>query len=330
MTPSRAIISGPEKAVLFLLSLDEHVAAPIVAQLSVGDLRKLREVASSMREVSSDALDDTYKEFVAQSEQAVALPRGGLHYLKQLAVSALGHRGASEVFDPTAMPTSPLRRLEHAQPDALASLLERESPQMIGAILSRVNPTFAAQILAALSPELQVQVLTFVAHMTDLPAGVLEDVARALTEELPASDAETLVSIQGVAKVAEILNAAGRKESGAILEKIDATEPELAREVRMTMFTMEDLRKLDKRSMRDLLREVPTDKLTLALKGASPELTAAIFGGLSERAAANIREDMELLARARKQDIDAARQEIVQLALRLEAEGTISLGEEEE
>ena len=315
---------------LFLLSLEEGVAGPIVNELSIGDLRKLREVASTMREVSAGALDETYKEFVERTNDAIAVPRGGLPYLKRLAVGALGPRRAHEVFDPTALPSSPLRRLEHAPPDAVAALLESESPQLVGAIVARLNPKTAAEILSALEPELEAEVLTCLARMTDLPAGVLEDVATALTHELPSPEAETLISINGVTKTAEILNAAGLRQTATILENMETDEPDLAREIRLAMFTFEDLRVLDKRGMRDLLREVATDKLVMALKDASTELSEAVFAGLSQRAAKLIRDDIEVLGKVRKKDVTAARQEVVQTALRLEAEGTIDLGRGED
>ncbi|HHH28898.1 MAG TPA: hypothetical protein ENK57_11215 [Polyangiaceae bacterium] len=323
-------LSGPEKAVLFLLSLEEDIAAPIVNELTVTDLRKLREVASTMREVSAGALDATYEDFITRTGEAIAVPRGGLPYLKRLAVGALGPRRAHEVFDPTALPSSPLRRLEHAPPDAVATIMEKESPQLIAAIVARLQPKTAADILAALSPEQEAEVLLCLAKMTDLPAGVLEDVATAITDELPSPDAETLISIDGVGKAAEILNAAGRRQSTQILESIESHEPELARDMRMAMFTFEDLRKVDVRAMRDLMRELSTDKLTLALKGASEELMNAMLSGLSERAAKLIKDDLEVLGRVRKADVEAARREVVQVALRLEAEGTIDLGRDDE
>ena len=100
--------------------------------------------------------------------------------------------------------------------------------------------------------------------------------------------------------------------------------------MRMAMFTFEDLRKVDVRAMRDLMRELSTDKLTLALKDASNELLEAMLSGLSERAAKLIKDDLEVLGRVRKADVEAARREVVQVALRLEAEGTIDLGREDE
>jgi flagellar motor switch protein FliG len=72
------------------------------------------------------------------------------------------------------------------------------------------------------------------------------------------------------------------------------------------------------------------ERLTLALKGAPEDVASAIFAGLSQRAANLIRDDLEVLGKVRKAEIEAARQEVVQVALRLEADGVVDLGRGEE
>jgi len=322
------MLSGPEKAVLLVLSLDEPVAAEVVGALSVGDLRKLREVAATMRDVRVDALDETYREFLERAADAVAVPHGGLAYLQRLARTALGEAGAQLVFEEGAV--SPLARLRASPPETVAALLADEPPQLASAVLARVEPAVAAAVLAALPPERAVPILTHMGRTTELPAGVLEDVARALVEALPAPEAETLVSIDGVSKAASILKASGRAPASSLLEAMEAEEPELAQSIRMRMFVFDDLRQLDPRAMRILLRELPTERLTLALKGASDAVSAAVFAGLSQRAGELIRDDLEVLGRVRNADVTAAQQEVVEIALRLEGEGQVDLGRGDE
>lgn len=321
-------MTGAEKAVLFLLSLDEKVAGPIVNELGESDLRKLRAVASTMHEVPASALSDTFREFLARASSAVAVPRGGLPYLRRLSAGALGEERARDVFEDGV--TSPLARLENAPPDTVASLLATEPPQLVAAILARLDASNAASILASMSVDRQTTVVAHVSRMTELPAKVLEDVATALANELPAEDAATLVSVDGVAKAADLLNAAGREASTAILKELEQRDDALAKTVRQAMFTFADLRRLDARAMRELLREVSTERLTIALKGAPPEVVEAVFAGLSARAAELVRDDLELLRKVPTRDLEAARREVVDVALRLESEGRLDLGREEE
>lgn len=322
------MLSGPEKAVLFLLSLDEEVAAPIVSELTETDLRKLRAVASTMREIPTGAMEETFRDFLARSSQAVAVPRGGLPYLRKLSAGAFGEARAREVFEDGV--TSPLARLEGASPEAVGTLLASEPPQLAGAILARMAPDAAAEILAVLPQERQAAVIAHVGRMTEIQANILEDVAAAIARELPSSDNTTAVNIDGIAKAADILNAAGKDTSKGILAELEQADEPLATQVKQAMFTFNDLVRLDAKAMRTLLREVPTDKLSVALKGASEEVANAIFAGVSSRAAELIRDDLELLGNIRKSEIDAARLEIVQAALRLEGEGKLDLGREQE
>jgi flagellar motor switch protein FliG len=320
------VITNAEKAVLFLLSLDETVASTVVRELGEAELRKLRAVASTMREVPAGALDETFRDFLLRSTSAVAVPRGGLPYLRRLSAGALGEQVARDIFEDGV--TSPLARLEGAPSDAVAALLEKEPPQLVAAVLARLEPTRAAEIIAAMPLERQTTVVRYVGTMTELPAKVLEDVATALANELPTSDASTLVSVDGISKAAALLNAGGREMSTAILQALAAEDSKLASDVQQAMLTFEDLRKLDPKSMRELLRDVATERLTLALKGSSSELLDAVFAGLSSRAAELLRDDLELLGKVKKAEMEAARREIVETALRLEAEGRVDLGRE--
>ncbi len=320
------MITGAEKAVLFLLSLDEQVARPIVGELSEADVRRLRAVASTMREVPASALDDAFREFLSRADAALAVPRGGLPYLRRLSAAAFGEETTKRVFDEGV--TSPLERLESAEPESIASLLANEPPQLVAAILASLDPRAAGAVLATMPRERQAAVVRHVSRLTKVPARVLEDVASALANELPEEDAATLVTIDGVAKAAELLNSAGKDAAMQVLADMDELDKVVAGEVRMAMFTFEDLRRVAARDMRELLREVPTERLTLALKGASDELMTAIFAGLSARAADLIRDDLQLLGKIRKAELDAARREVLEVALRLESEGRVDLARE--
>ena len=318
------MLTNAEKAFLFLLSLDEDVARPIVQELGEEEIRKLRTVASTMREVPKDAISLTFREFLERSGNAVAVPRGGLPYLRRLSAGALGEDRARAVFEDGV--TSPLTRLERARPEDVAALLEVEPPQLAAAILSVLPPTSASAVLFAMSEGRQAAVIKNVGRMTQVPAAVLEDVAAALAASLPTSEASTLVSVDGVAKAAELLNATGRGAQEVILGFLDTEDPELANDVRQAMFTFEDLARVNSRQMRILLREVASDRLVLALKGASDGLIDAVLAGLSSRAAALVRDDLDAIANARKADVLAARREVVATALRLETDGQLDLG----
>ncbi|HYP99684.1 MAG TPA: flagellar motor switch protein FliG [Polyangiaceae bacterium] len=316
-------LSGPEKAVLMLLSLDEATATPILSEMDAGDVRKLREAASNMRAVPATALEGVYAEFIQQTKEAVAVPRGGVRYLRKLTGRALGETRAAEIF--VDQQESALERLAGAEPSAIASVMENEHPQLVAAILSQLDNEKAARVLEQLPEASRTQVLERLGTMTEIPSALLEEVATALSAELPTSQKDTVRTVDGIARSAALVRRMGRETGEALLGTLEEGNQELATEIRRAMYTFEDLSVLDARALRSLLEAVPVEKLTMAMKTASESLRAHIFTSMSKRAAERIKEDMEVMGGVRLADVEAAQREIVEVALRLDAEGTISL-----
>jgi flagellar motor switch protein FliG len=316
-------LSGPEKAVLMLLSLDEATATPILSEMDAGDVRKLREAASNMRAVPAAALEHVYAEFIRQTKEAVAVPRGGVRYLRKLTSRALGETRANEIF--VDQQESALERLAAAEPSAIASVMENEHPQLVAAILSQLDNEKAARVLEQLPEASRSQVLERLGTMTEIPSALLEEVATALSAELPTSQKDTVRTVDGIARSAALVRRMGRETGEALLGTLEEGNQELAIEIRRAMYTFEDLSVLDARALRSLLEAVPVEKLTMAMKTASESLRAHIFTSMSKRAAERIKEDMEVMGGVRLADVEAAQREIVEVALRLDAEGTISL-----
>jgi flagellar motor switch protein FliG len=316
-------LSGPEKAVLMLLSLDEATATPILSEMDAGDVRKLREAASNMRAVPATALEHVYAEFIQQTKEAVAVPRGGVRYLRKLTGRAMGELRAAEIF--VDQQESALERLAAADPSAIASVMENEHPQLVAAILSQLDNEKAARVLEQLPEASRSQVLERLGTMTEIPSALLEEVATALSAELPTSQKDTVRTVDGIARSAALVRRMGRETGEALLGTLEEGNQELATEIRRAMYTFEDLSVLDARALRSLLEAVPVEKLTMAMKTASESLRNHIFTSMSKRAAERIKEDMEVMGGVRLADVEAAQREIVEVALRLDAEGTISL-----
>lgn len=321
--PGKTQLTGPEKAVLMLLSMEEAIAAPIVAELEPNDVKKMREIAAMMREVPRHALDGLYGEFVEQAQKAVAVPKGGIAYLRRLAEKAMGASRSEELF--VGAPASPFERLEKADAQAIASLLESEHPQIGAAILSQIDPGKAAKIVGLCDSTLRTELVSRMALMTEVPASILESVAGALAKQLP-DGAQATVSVDGVAAAASLLKKLGAERSQEVLTALEGES--VAEEIRAAMFTMEDLRGLDVRILRMILKEVPQDTLVVAMKTASEELKAKIFSSMSTRAADLLKDELESLGAVRLADVEAAQRGVVEAAKALEASGRISLSEE--
>lgn len=324
MTPEPNLaLTGPEKAVLMLLSMEEATAVPVLAELTPEEVARLRAAATSIKSVPVHQLGSVYREFIERSQSALAIPRGGLRYLEQIAERALGPAKTGLIFSDRKR--SSLERLEAADPAAVAAVLEHEHPQLVAAIISQMQADRAADIVARLPSEKRPQVLMRLGTMTEVPASVVEEIAGALTTELPSIDAELTLQVKGLDRTAAVVRKLGRELGEEVLDALAEDNDELADAIRQAMYAFEDLMVLNATSLRLVLEGVPSERLTLALKTAPEKLKAAVFSSMSRRAADRIREDMEMLGGVRLADVEAAQREIVEVATRLMAEGSISL-----
>lgn len=323
---SKSELTGPEKAVLMLLSLDQAAAAPIVEELDATELRKLREVAAMMRAVPTSALEKVYSEFIQRGNELVAVPHRGVSYLRRLATTALGKAEDAQ----EEVKESAISRIGLAPPEAIAAVIEHEHPQIAAAILSQLDAARAARVMQQLPDEVKISVLLRLSTMTEIPAGLLETVAEAFAQGLPEPSNEASISVDGLSSAASLIRRLGKEVAAEMLEQITDENSELAEEIRQAMFTFEDLQQVAPRSLRSILTEVPSDVLVVALKTASEKLREHIMSCMSKRAADLLREDLEMMGSVRLAEVEAAQKEIVNTALRLDASGAISLWEESE
>jgi flagellar motor switch protein FliG len=277
-----------------------------------------------MRTVPAQALHAVYAEFLDASSRSVALPRGGLGFIRRIAARALGEPETQKIFEDR--PETAIDRVAAAEIDTRAGLLEHEDPQLTAALLSQLAPEKAAAILELLPEEARPAVLTSLGSMTEVPGHLVEEIAIALAAELPQPGLSGGIEVNGVAHSAAVVRSLSKETCELLLSDVEAENELLAAEIRQAMYSFEDLKLIDARAMRELLKAVPGDRLTLALKTASKDLTNHIFSGMSKRASERMLEDLDLLGAVRLADVEAAQQEIVEIALRLEAEGTLSLG----
>jgi flagellar motor switch protein FliG len=155
---------------------------------------------------------------------------------------------------------------------------------------------------------------------------MLDGVAAAVSAELPPVEAEASMSVDGIARAAGLVRKLDKTVAATMLGQLNQDQAEIAGEIRRALYSFEDLKSLDPKALRTLLKEVQNDRLVLALKTASDALKNQIFASMSSRAAEYIKDDLSNLGSVRLTEVEAAQREIVEAALRLEAEGSISLG----
>jgi len=321
---------GPVKAALWVLSVDEKLAVDILRHLDDAEIAQLADTARALGRTTPEQLAGIHIEFRKILELQPLHLKGSMEYLGRLAHEALGENKAAQFFTSEDSPefegrgASSTSVLNDADLDVLASLRGREHPQIIAAVLANLDEKRSSAVLGRLREEQTTDVLYRIANMKEVPAEALSTAEKILSAGLP-EKATSEAEIDGVRVAAMLLNQIDTEAAANILDTIASESDDLATEIRRAMFTFEDLRAVDRRAFQTLLKEVQSDQLLLALKTASEELQEKIFSSLSKRAAAMLKDDLEVMGPARLSDVESAQQQIVSVALQLQSEGRITI-----
>ena len=303
-------LSGAEKALLFLVSLDESIATRILGHLGDDEVKLLRDSSSAMTEAPPKAIKAVHHEFLERVRQGMpASLKGSSAYLRRLAGNALGEGRASELWSdkPKSEGAAALAKLETG---VLQALLDAEQPQTVAIVLSQLPAAKASEIIEKMEAGRRQDVMLRLAQLESIPEAVFRDIEQAFQ-----------VHVEALAEV-QRREIPGKKSAADIVKRLPA---EIGEE---PLFTFEDLCRVDSRGMQQLLKEVATDQLTLALKTASDELKEKVFGNISSRAADLLHEELELMGPVKLSDVEEAQRGIIQIALDLEKDGRIAIARE--
>ncbi len=318
-------LPGVRKAAILLLALETEASSAMLSQLSQRAVEEVTREMAGLGEISSAlrnaVLDDFYALAVSQSWSR----EGNIDYARQLLSAALSPEDAKRIGEHISRQVrrTPFSFLQKAEASNLLTFIQDEHPQTIALIVSHLPFNKASEILAGLPTPKQIEVVKRVANMEQTNPEVVSEVERGLETRLSSMLTQSFEKIGGVPSVAEMLNLVDRTTEKGIMEGLESEDPDLVEEIRRLMFVFEDINLVDGKGIQAVLKEVENDELSLALKTASEELKDKIFGNMSERAAALIKEDMQFMGPVRVSDVEAAQQRIVDIVRRLEDAGEI-------
>lgn len=317
--------TGIQKAAILLIALGPEKSATIFKELKEEEIEELTLVIANTRSVSPSVKETILNEFyeVCLAQQYIA--EGGIAYAKELLEKALGAEKAMDVIGKltASLQVRPFEFIRKTDPAQLLNFIQDEHPQTIALILSYLSPTQAASIVSAIPPNKQADVAKRIAQMDRTSPDVIKEVERILEKKLASLVNQDYTIIGGVDAIVEILNTVDRGTEKYIMENLEIDEPELAEEIRKKMFVFEDILVLDDRAIQRVLRDVETNDLAVALKGANEEVQEVIFKNQSKRLSTMIKEDMEFMGPVRMKDVEEAQQKIVNIIRKLEDSGEI-------
>ncbi len=319
---------GIQDAAIFLMSLGEEEAAEVFKHLNPKEVQKLGETIASMRSVSRERVDQVMNKFTDEAASQSLLVSDTNNYVKSVLKRALGDDKASLLIDRimAGSDVSGIESLKWMDPQSIAELLRNEHPQIMAAILVHLESDLVAGVLKQLTERTRNEVMLRIATLEGIQPTALNDLNEVLYKVLAGGDKVRKTSLGGVQTAADILNMMGTAIEGTVIESIRLLDADLAQKITDKMFTFEDLLKLDNKSVQMVLKEVSTDSLVIALKGASVELRELILSNMSSRAAEGLREDLESRGPVRLSEVEGQQKEILKIVRRLSDEGSIVIG----
>jgi flagellar motor switch protein FliG len=313
---------------MLLLSLGEDAAAEVLKHLGPREVQKLGHAMAAIKSVPRDRIEQLIDEVEAHAAKGAGLSADE-NMIRAMLTKALGDDKAANLIGRILQggDTAGIESLKWMDAATVADLIKNEHPQIVATILVHLEYDHAGEILKLFTERLRNDVLLRIATLDGVQPVALRELNEAMARMMAGASASVKkAAMGGIRHAAEILNFVGQAAETSIVDNVREYDPDLAQKILDEMFVFENLLDVDDRGIQLLLREIQSDSLILALKGASPELREKIFKNMSQRAAEMLKEDLESKGPVRLSEVEAEQKEIIKIARRLADEGQIQLG----
>lgn len=316
------------KVSIFLIALGPQAAGEIMKRLPEEMVEQLTASIAALGRVTKEERAAAMSEFMRKSRDAAGLTVGDETSAKNILEAGFGPQKASTLLSRVTSYSecTSFEHLKNVDSLTVANYLKNEHPQTVAIVLAHMDPRFSGPILGLLPASMQGEVAYRMATLDTPNREALAIVEQVIGKQVQSEFGRHQRKFGGRKQVAEILNEIERERWTEILDEVREIDDAVANEVKNLMFVFDDIVSLDDRFIQEILKEIDAKELTLALKGATPEIKEKVFGNMSKRAALGIQEDMEYMGPVRLVDVEEAQQRIVEVVRRLEEAGTIVLG----
>jgi flagellar motor switch protein FliG len=319
---------GLFNAAILLMSIGEEEASEVFKYLLPKEVQSLGETMAKLKVVDSGKIDAVLTTFQETANAQRSLVSDTDEYVRKVLNGALGTEKAGFLIDRILQgkDVSGIEGLRWMDAATVAELIRNEHPQIIASILVHLERDQASSILALMSERTRNDVILRITMLDGIQPNALKELNEVLTTVMAGSEKLKKTALGGIKTAAEILNFMNSSIETATVDSIREYDPDLAQKVMDQMFTFENLLELEDKSVQLVLREVQSESLVVALKGADAGLREKIFNNMSQRAAEMLRDDLESKGPVRISEVEAEQKEILKIIRRLAEEGQIALG----
>jgi flagellar motor switch protein FliG len=321
-------LTGAQRASVLLLSLGEQDAAAVLKHMDAREVQAIGTAMATLKNVSRDDADAVLDAFAGSLGQQTSFGVGTEDYVRNMLVAALGEDKASGLLDRILVNrgSKSIEALKWMDGATIADMIGGEHPQIVAIVLAHLDAPHASEVLANLPPQVRGDVVMRIATLDGVQPSALLELDQIMERQVATGGRGKAASLGGVKAAAQILNALDSARELEVMETIVTADADLGQRIQEQMFVFDDLLRIDDRGLQTLLRDVPGDRLVIALKGADPTIREKIFSNMSKRAADMMREDLEVKGPVRLSEVDAAQKEILGAARTLAEQGQINLG----
>ena len=325
---------GIQKAAILMLAIGQDEAAAVMQHLDPREVQQLGMAMSNIRSIQAEELQSVLKEFEEQTSGNAALGIDNVEYIRNVLDKAMGEEEAGNLLNRIlgVSDSSGIESLNGMDSKSIADLIRYEHPQIIATIIVHLDPLKASEVLTEFADEVRTEVIMRIATLDGVQPQAINELNEVLTKLLTGNENTKKKTIGGVKASAQILNFLRSDLETAVMAKVKEFDEIIAGEIQANMFVFDDIIGIPDRDIQLILREVQSDALIIALKGAPDPILEKILKNMSQRAADMLREDLEAKGPVRLSDVDKQQRAILQIILNLAEQGKVSLrseGEEE-
>lgn len=321
-------MSKLEQAAILLMSLGESDAAEVLKHMGPKEVQKIGAVMASVQNVQQEQVEVVLSNFLDEVRTLTGLGVGNDSYIRNMLVSALGEDKANSLVDRILVGgnTTGLDTLKWMDARSVADIIRHEHPQIQTIVAAYLDGDHAAEVLSYLSPRMRLDILMRVSALENIQPAALIELNNILESQFSGNSNSQAKDMGGVKVAADIMNNFDSTLESEVMDGIRDIDEDLGEQIQDLMFVFENLKDVEDQGIQALLREVSSDILIVALKGADDKLQEKIFGNMSKRAAELLRDDLEASGPKKISEVEAAQREILIIARKLADAGEIVLG----
>ena len=320
-------LSGTQKSAILMMLLGEDEASEILKNLTPKEVQHIGTAMYSVEGLDQDTVNKVLDEFLAIIKEQTSLGLGAGDYIQNVLNKALGNDRAQSILGritPTES-SNAIEILEWMDSRAISELISDEHPQIIALIISYLDPAQASDVLVMLDEKVQPEIIKRIATIQTVQPDALKNLELVMQKKFAANTSLRASQVGGVKAAASIMNFMKGEDEQKIFKEVAKFSKNLMTDIQEAMFVFDNLIKSDDKSMQVIIRSVETEDLVLAMKGADEELQEKMFSCMSQRAAANVQDEMDALGPVRLSEVQEAQKRIINTARRLSDEGSIVL-----